>query len=243
MEEKAASGSPKATVPWLVLPFGEDTRWDHVFLFCHPGDKNWRTQLYSQDTMFEAESLHCFKGKLYVIGFNEQQLEIEQQQQLGIDDDNVTLSVKPFNVSLCASFSFQGARDTSWGLTYCVECSDELFKIIMFINERGFEKVVISICITRLDFSSMEWKVVNNLGDHVLFIGQHTRVCCSAVELGLSRGCLYYTLPEDQRLYKFEVESAGDSVILPCQIGLCCLLDLEERKLGWVLMKKTKITF
>ncbi|KAI3944270.1 hypothetical protein MKW98_016500 [Papaver atlanticum] len=199
----------------FLFSIEDTTRLNHVFLFCHPGDKNWRTQLYTQDAMFGIESLHCFKNRLYVICFNEQQLEIEQQQ-LGADDNHVTLSIKPFKVSFCSSLAFRGARDNSWSLTYCMECDDEFFKIRIYFNGTGFEKIVISIQITRLDFSLMEWKVVNTLGDHVLFIGKNTRVCCSAAELGLSKGCLYYTLPEDQRLYKFEVESAGDSVILPC---------------------------
>ncbi|KAI3871446.1 hypothetical protein MKW92_039436 [Papaver armeniacum] len=34
--------------------------------------------------------------------------------------------------------------------------------------------------------------------------------------MGLERGCLFYTLPEDQTLYTFEVEDNATTVILPC---------------------------
>ncbi|XP_026450243.1 F-box/kelch-repeat protein At1g57790-like [Papaver somniferum] len=61
----------------------------------------------------------------------------------------------------------------------------------------------------------MQWKEVSSFGDHVLFSGKSTTACCSAAELGFNRGCLYYTLPEDQSLYKFELEGTG-TVTLPC---------------------------
>ncbi|OVA04480.1 Protein of unknown function DUF295 [Macleaya cordata] len=62
----------------------------------------------------------------------------------------------------------------------------------------------------------MALEEVKSLGDHVLFLGKNTTASCSAAELGLTRGCLYYTLPEDQSFYKFEVEDHGITVILRC---------------------------
>ncbi|KAI3903501.1 hypothetical protein MKW98_032155 [Papaver atlanticum] len=85
----------------------------------------------------------------------------------------------------------------------------------MCYYQREFEKVVTSILMMRLDFSLMEWKVVNCLGNHVLFAGRNTAYCFVS-DLGLARGCLYYTLPADQSLYKFDIEDTAESVILPC---------------------------
>ncbi|KAI3934159.1 hypothetical protein MKW92_043151, partial [Papaver armeniacum] len=34
--------------------------------------------------------------------------------------------------------------------------------------------------------------------------------------MGLERGCLFYTLPEDQTLYVFEPEDNGTTNIVPC---------------------------
>ncbi|RZC44328.1 hypothetical protein C5167_037273 [Papaver somniferum] len=93
----------------------------------------------------------------------------------------------------------KGARDVSLWFMYFVECCDEFFRIQIYYNVRGLEK----------------WMAVNSLGDLVLFVGRNTAYCLIS-ELGLTRGCLYYTLPEDQGLYKFDVENATDSVILPC---------------------------
>ncbi|OVA08899.1 Sec1-like protein [Macleaya cordata] len=99
--------------------------------------------------------------------------------------------------------------------THYVESCDELFMIDKSYHPRA-DKVVTSIKVLRLDFSSMAWEKVKSFGDHVLFLGQKTVASCSAAELGLTRGCLYYTIPEDQSLYKFEVEDNGITVILPC---------------------------
>ncbi|KAI3830477.1 hypothetical protein MKW98_030640 [Papaver atlanticum] len=40
-------------------------------------------------------------------------------------------------------------------------------------------------------------------------------VYCSAADMGLERGCLFYTLSEDQTLYIFEVEDNATTVIMP----------------------------
>ncbi|KAI3934489.1 hypothetical protein MKW98_005434, partial [Papaver atlanticum] len=94
-------------------------------------------------------------------------------------------------------------------------------------------KEVILIEVVRLDFSSMEWKEVSSFGDHVLFSGNNTTACCSAAELGFNRGCLYYTLPEDQSLYKFEFDDTGTS-ILPC-----LKLPTPWFSSGWIMMPTT----
>ncbi|RZC51541.1 hypothetical protein C5167_019966 [Papaver somniferum] len=70
----------------------------------------------------------------------------------------------------------------------------------------------------------------HSLGDHVLFmctnkeaVDLYSSKCystssasCSVADMGLERGCLFYTLPEDQTLYVYEVEDSGTTTILPC---------------------------
>ncbi|KAI3950141.1 hypothetical protein MKW98_008586 [Papaver atlanticum] len=85
------------------------------------------------------------------------------------------------------------------------------------LDKRGYlNYLVVSINVSRLDFSSMSWKEVNTLGDTVLFLGLNTNACRSAAELGLSKGYLYYTLPKDQSLYMFDVEDKCITTTLPC---------------------------
>ncbi|KAI3890606.1 hypothetical protein MKX03_010683, partial [Papaver bracteatum] len=76
----------------------------------------------------------------------------------------------------------------------------------------------------------MTWVLLKSLGDHVLFLCTNTemldlesRKCystssafCSAADMGLERGCLFYTLPEDETLYIFEVEDNATTVVMPC---------------------------
>ncbi|KAI3893095.1 hypothetical protein MKW92_002091, partial [Papaver armeniacum] len=74
----------------------------------------------------------------------------------------------------------------------------------------------------------MTWVLVKSLDDHALFLCTNmdtlysnrcyttSTACCSAADMGLERGCLFYTLPEDQTLYAFEVEDNATTVIMPC---------------------------
>ncbi|RZC55009.1 hypothetical protein C5167_013868 [Papaver somniferum] len=109
-----------------------------------------------------------------------------------------------------------------------LESGNEIFKVYLNCSPRGFKKVS-STHIFKLDFSSMTWVLLKSLDDHVLFLSTnmdmldlYSRKCystssayCSAAAMGLERGCLFYTLPEDQTLYVYEVEDSGTSVILP----------------------------
>ncbi|XP_026396476.1 uncharacterized protein LOC113291121 [Papaver somniferum] len=202
-------------VPVVLFLFRqEDEGFDHVLAFCNRGDKQWRTQLLSRDiiNIKQLVSLHCFRGKLYAMGLDKVHLEIHL---LGANHHNVSLATRPFKVRFCGFFQFRGARGESMCLVHFVECCDEFFKININYNERGFEKVVTSILVMRLDFTLMQWKVVSCLSNHVLFAGRNTAYCFIS-DLGLTRGCLYYTLSEDQGLYKFDIEDTAESVILPC---------------------------
>ncbi|XP_026422771.1 uncharacterized protein LOC113318751 isoform X1 [Papaver somniferum] len=226
---------PLVLVLYLPLSDPEYIAFNYTFLFCHPGENQWRTQLFSEEIngrTFEVEYLHCFKNKLYALGVTGHYLEIEKQHQVRDGDDNVSLSIKSFQVNDHTSVPLHGARDVCLGQTHFVEGHDDIFMVRRSFNDRGSEKIMISMRITRLDFILMEWKLVNSLGDNVLFVGPENRICFSAAKLGLSRGCLYYILPVDQfelyclpmgyqispadmRLFKFEVEGAEDYDISP----------------------------
>ncbi|XP_026384579.1 F-box/kelch-repeat protein At1g57790-like [Papaver somniferum] len=77
----------------------------------------------------------------------------------------------------------------------------------------------------------MSWEEVKSLGDTVLFLGDTTNACCSAAELGLRKGYLYYTLPKDQYLYMFDVEDKCTTTILPCS-----KLPTPWFLSGWIMM-------
>ncbi|XP_026380818.1 uncharacterized protein LOC113275502 isoform X3 [Papaver somniferum] len=169
-----------------------------------------------EDKKVGSRQYTCFEGKLYVTCFEDQHFEIDKQK-LGNKDDGITqLPIKTLQVPMVIPYQLVGGWETCSLRYYFVETSEDLFYVTIRYNQRAQNKVVIQIAVMKLDFSAMQWEVVNCLGDHVLFIGSNTTACCSAAEVGLERGCLYYTLAEDQSLYKFEVESTGNSVILPC---------------------------
>ncbi|KAI3853595.1 hypothetical protein MKW98_025112 [Papaver atlanticum] len=188
---------------------------DQFFLFCHPGDKEWKMKKLSPDVnlMEDFISLNCFKDKLYAMRFNDKHLEIEIQK---VDDGNLELSLREFDVSRNIWYPVVGGWNSCASRYHFVETDDEFFSVLLRYTARGFKKVVSQILVFRLDFSALEWKEVTSLGDHVLFIGTKGTTSCSAAEAGIARGCLYFTLEEDLSMYKFEVESTSNSAILPC---------------------------
>ncbi|KAI3928506.1 hypothetical protein MKW98_024107 [Papaver atlanticum] len=112
-------------------------------------------------------------------------------------------------------------------MEHWVESGDEIFKVHLNCSPRGFRKVA-STHIFKLDLSSMTWVLLKTLDDHVLFLCinmdtleskkcySSSTACCSAADMGLERGCLFYTLLEDQTLYTFEVEDNATTIIMPC---------------------------
>ncbi|XP_026419674.1 uncharacterized protein LOC113315593 isoform X2 [Papaver somniferum] len=147
------------------------------------------------------------------MGLNCHHLEIEIQK---LDDGHIDLSIRKFEVARNIRNPILGGRYSSAFRHHFVETVDEFFSVTLRYSSRGFKKVVCQIVVLRLDFSAMEWKEVYSLGDHVLFVGTKYSTSCSAAEAGIARGCLYFTLQCDQSLYRFEVESTSNSVILPC---------------------------
>ncbi|RZC89151.1 hypothetical protein C5167_030845 [Papaver somniferum] len=151
------------------------------------------------------------KDKLYLMCGRDQHLEIDKGKLWDNDDDSLTL--RAFVITNNTGYYPWRGSDHIDSIDFFVESSVELFKVEINFNMRQNMKVFNSVVVWRLDFASKELKVVTCLGDHVLLIGKNTRACCSTSKLGLTSGCLYYTLPEDQVLYKFEVQSSGNYVI------------------------------
>ncbi|KAI3849262.1 hypothetical protein MKX03_001661, partial [Papaver bracteatum] len=103
------------------------------------------------------------------------------------------------------------------------------------------DNVINSILVLRLDFSEMSWKKVDSFDGKVLFVGSKTSFCCSAADLGLTKGCIYYLEAIDQSLYKFEIEDNCTTAILQF------LPDLKLPKtpwgftLGWIMMPTSSV--
>ncbi|KAI3892546.1 hypothetical protein MKX03_021187, partial [Papaver bracteatum] len=108
----------------------------YTFLFCHPGEKQWRSQLFSEKVngdMYELEYVQCHK-------------EIEKQHQV-----DTSLSMKKFHVSEGLNVPLQGAKDDFRERRYFVQGHDDLFMIRVDFNYKGFDDtnpVVISIFVT-----------------------------------------------------------------------------------------------
>ncbi|KAI3934160.1 hypothetical protein MKW92_043152, partial [Papaver armeniacum] len=205
----------------------------HILVFCKPGDKQWRTKELDsprRDRSKFIDTLLCFQGKLYAFSVENWVIEIEIQNLWHhVLVDKQTQFLRKFRVNQADFLLIGGGEEFSLYMEDWVESGNEIFKVVLNCSPRGFRKVA-STHIFKLDFSSMTWVLLKSLDDHVLFLSTnmdmldlYSRKCystssayCSAADMGLERGCLFYTLPEDQTLYVYEVEDSGTSVILPC---------------------------
>ncbi|XP_026412886.1 uncharacterized protein LOC113308635 [Papaver somniferum] len=192
-----------------------------MIAFCCVGDSEWRKLGIPKGLVGESglNSFICFKDKIYVMGCDDYcQLVVQKLvPPVGCDYTSIRLEIRRLEVSIVHSaFSYIGGYSCVHNV-YFLESDEEIYRIeMMCLDRRGYVNVVVSIDVSRLDFSKMSWEEVNRLGDTVLFLGQSTKCFCSAAALGLSKGCLYYTLPEDQSLYMFDVEDKCTTTILPC---------------------------
>ncbi|KAI3898594.1 hypothetical protein MKW92_051460, partial [Papaver armeniacum] len=163
--------------------------------------------------------------KLYVFCYDGWVIEIDIQKlwQNSVVDNQIqykTFKVRDADYPVIGGGEEYEAFTDQW-----VESGNEIFRVHFTCTPRGFRQVV-SIHILKLDFASMAWVLLKSMDDHVLFLCINVDLCskkrrystayCSAVDMGLERGCLFYTLPKDQTLYVFEVEDGGTTVILPC---------------------------
>ncbi|KAI3907185.1 hypothetical protein MKW92_012227, partial [Papaver armeniacum] len=153
-----------------------------------------------------------FKGKLYITLYGEEYLEIDIQ-----DGSEPILSISKIDVTYNIKYDSIGGILDSQFLTYYVESPDEIFMIKkVFITRGVYQDCVTNMVISKLDFSLMSWVKVTSLDNHVLFISENTRLCCSAKELGLTRGCVYFTQPGEMTLYKYDLDDKAVMLSLPC---------------------------
>ncbi|XP_026450460.1 uncharacterized protein LOC113350527 isoform X2 [Papaver somniferum] len=183
-------------------------------LFCHPGDEKWRT--YMIEDIYgvgELRSMCYFKGKLYIMCFGDEHLEIEIQHEL----EPKIPSTSKIQVSNDVTYESMGGVLDSQILRYYVETSDEIFMIDKCFITRGVYQYCVTIMIIlKLDFSTMSWVEVTSLDDHVLFISRTTRLSCSARGLGFTQGCVYFTQPNEMCFYKYALEDKSVMLSLPC---------------------------
>ncbi|KAI3873865.1 hypothetical protein MKW98_001514, partial [Papaver atlanticum] len=97
-----------------------------------------------------------------------------------------------------------------------MESFGQVFTIDRYYIPRGVFKFLTNIEIAKLDFSSMAWEEVKSLDDYVFFLGHDNQLSCLASEMGLSKGCVYFTRHGEINLYKYDLEDKSVLHCLPC---------------------------
>ncbi|XP_026450464.1 uncharacterized protein LOC113350531 isoform X2 [Papaver somniferum] len=190
---------PKAA-PWLVIPYGK-------------GNTQWRTHKFPDVNGVDLRTMCYLKGKLYITCYGKEYLEIEMQH----GSEPKILSISKFVVSgHNKNATIGGIWDTQF-LTYYVVSCDEIFRINKIFITRGvYQYCVTNMMVSKLDLSSLSWVEVTSLDDRVFFISNTTKLCCSAKELGFTRGCVYFTQPDEMSFYMYDLEDKTVMLSLPC---------------------------
>ncbi|KAI3966235.1 hypothetical protein MKW92_052078 [Papaver armeniacum] len=188
----------------------------HVLAFCRPGDRQWRTKMLpltnprNDGSIIRIESLLFFRGKLYAFCYGSLEdgwvIHIEIQKLCHhVVDDKQSQDIEIIRLEHADFTWIGGGEQYSRYTEHWVESGNEIFKVHFNCSTRGFRKVS-STHIFKLDFSSMTWVLLKSLEDHVLFLCSNMDIldsrkcyststaCCSAADMGLERGCLFYTL-------------------------------------------------
>ncbi|XP_026432841.1 uncharacterized protein LOC113330201 isoform X2 [Papaver somniferum] len=187
-----------------------------VLIYCHPGEKQWRIHVFV-DVGQSLESMFYFKGKLYVMCLNNVHIEIEIQYGSDTEDAEILSVSDAISVGYNSGIDVvAGGLDNRCHFDH-VESFGEVFQIFRNYFPRGiYENCVTGIYVWKLDFSSMTWEEMKSMDDRIFFLGGHTQLSCLASDLGLAKGCVYFTQAKEMSLYKYDLED--DSILLsfPC---------------------------
>ncbi|OVA01301.1 Protein of unknown function DUF295 [Macleaya cordata] len=188
--------------------FAGDERPEYILLCCRPGvDKQWKAVAFPIGKGI-VRGVFCFEGKLHISCYYDGHIEIDPF------GNKKPVTVKWLNASHQPLYSVLG-KSTPF-VDHFVVSRDEIFRVVRIFHPLTVNKEIVTIEIFRMDFSLMSWVKVESLGDHVLFIGKCTTASCVAAEMGLTRGCVFFTQPNDKSLYTFDLEGDSISVVVPC---------------------------
>ncbi|CAH9134115.1 unnamed protein product, partial [Cuscuta epithymum] len=172
-------------------------------MFCHPGEAVWREQDFIDAIAIDQPFHHvvCHERQIYCRAFQ-----------------GVTLTV----LTLSNDHRFEIRRQLTMRRPYwdyedaprfrrvLVESLGDIFEIyIIFIGL--LRNKVRDVCVFKLDMDKVEWRIVNNLGDHrVFFLGESSAVSCStnigsSSSSSIRENTIYFTLPRKDEIRTTDV--------------------------------------
>ncbi|KAF8376665.1 hypothetical protein HHK36_031667 [Tetracentron sinense] len=193
--------SPPSDPNCRVFFFGE---FDPLVFYCRPGDDKWTEEkcvVGENDSICVAISCN---DKLYGSTYPRSRL-------VEISTVGDCLSTRVLEVE---EPDFIPERPHL--SRHMLESCGELFLVRIFYLLTSDVYEVGSIQVFRMDFSRMVWVKVDNLEDRVFFLCRKSPFSCSATELGLKRGSIYFNTGDGKLVYVFNVEDDSLSVSLPC---------------------------
>ncbi|XVF70663.1 hypothetical protein PTKIN_Ptkin11bG0180400 [Pterospermum kingtungense] len=207
--------SPPGNPDSVVLVFEKIVK---SFIFCKIGDENWtkipaketdaKMQIIDEEPSNRNRSISCcpvnYKGRCYV-ALRKKLKVIDQVNPKHIMLKSLNCKLPPLNSS-----------SSVLSRKYLVESCGEL--CFIYITMGGLNsRQVLDIEIFSLDSITMEWSQMKSSKDRAFFFSMNApyAISCTANELGIEGGFVYYTSGRDKILYSFNIDDRSISICLP----------------------------
>ncbi|VFQ87295.1 unnamed protein product [Cuscuta campestris] len=225
----APPGDPKCVVVFFQS-FGEHAMW------CRLGgtkEPQWREQEFDRPRPF-TYSVLC-GTKIYCLDRKHKKL-----MEMSFDEDG-RMEARPLSLpgkKRIGKVPYPYpllVRNMWFGTHYLVESQSHLYLVILFHGMED-ENKIIDIWVFKLDFQSLKWTRVNDLGGHrVFFISSVNSFSCSTVNNGGSSS----SSSPSSAIAIATTNANGDEcvkentiyIILPSEVGMTalCVYDMEEK--------------
>ncbi|CAI0410634.1 unnamed protein product [Linum tenue] len=175
-------------------------------MFCGVGDKEWTTI----EGGVSVDGVVAHQGKVYAIGSlpaeTFQFFEIKIQPRYNVKlVDKVVVPVS----------HLRGCVDIR---RYLVDSSGEL---LLFYQSfagnpwtNGVSNVAVDVKVLRMDFKTMRFEEVEDLGDRTFFLSWSGGFGCCASKSGFKRNTIYMVTPFDSSLYIYDYGDRSVSITL-----------------------------
>ncbi|PIA55782.1 hypothetical protein AQUCO_00700240v1 [Aquilegia coerulea] len=175
-------------------------------IFCRIGDNKFIEQKLESKkkdpiTIKGCISVISCKGKIYLFF----------KQGMGVVDVHSTfLSIKLHKIN----YPSPSLPWISCYARFFLESCGEIFHVAE--SRFGISHNLPQKCdVFKLDVSTMDWVMVDNLGDQIFLLGLYS-TSVPATDLGLKPGCIYFCLYGDTSLYMFDMHDGTITNTLPC---------------------------
>lgn len=180
-------------------------------LFCKPGADKWRSQEFTfrdeeYDMVDYPAGVGVYNGEIYMLSY------CERLYMVNVNHAN-RVTLLDLKIDYESYLKSMTKRSCEQPIICLVETCDELLRVDLWF----LDKDLVDIQVFKVDLENKEWIRIKRMNDLAIFIGFAGQIiACSTKETGMQGNAIYFTLPEDRSLYKYDLESGNLEAHLPC---------------------------